>query len=296
MIHVNRNRETLGKFTDQEVADGLKSGRFLPEDLAWQDPMPAWQPLSTFIGLPEASAGEQEKAAVEIPVESTVEPLWERVGGFSIPAALRTVKQIFENPSPTFSGLSSTAGIGRSLVFFLILSWFCGTVSVGYECLAAWINPDSIDQSLSQFPEPARKEFQAWVETHGHKKGILLVFATSLFVQPFFLIARIFTVSLLVHFFLTLAGARSKNFGITFQAIAYSSGAAAVLQIFPLVGTLLGVIGSFFLGFIAVKNAHAASGWRVALAGFFVMMTACGLAVLFTTALFAFALGLAPKN
>ncbi|MFM8363578.1 MAG: GYF domain-containing protein [Verrucomicrobiota bacterium] len=296
MIHVNRNRETLGKFTDQEVADGLKSGRFLPDDLAWKDPMPAWQPLSTFTELPEASSEDQKSAVLEIPVESVVEPAWQRVRGFSIGAAIQSVKQVFENPASTFSNLSPTAGIGRSLAFFLLLSWVCGSVAVGYECLAAWINPDSLLQSLAQFPEPIRQELQSWFDTQGHKKAILFVFASSVAFQPFFLLLRIFVFSLLVHLFLVVIGARSKNFGVTFQALAYSSGAAAALQIFPLVGTLLGVIGSFILGFLAVKNAHAASGWKVALAAFLVLMVSCGLVILLSASVYAMALGMFPKS
>jgi len=296
MIHVNRNRETLGKFTDQEVADGLKSGRFLPDDLAWQEPMPSWQPLSTFTDLPEASSEEPNSTVVEIPVEAVVEPSWQREKGLSIGAAIRTVKQVFENPASTFSNLSPTRGIGRSLAFFLLLSWIFGSVAVGYECLAAWINPDSLLQSFAQFPEPMRQELQSWFDSRGHKNAVLFVFASSVVVQPFFLLLRIFVFSLLVHLFLVVVGARSKNFGVTFQALAYSSGAAAALQIFPLVGTLLGVIGSFILGFIAVKNAHAASGWQVALAAFLVMMLACGLVVLLSAGVYALALGLVPKN
>jgi len=59
MIHINRNRENIGKFHEQEVADGLKSGRFLPTDLAWREPMTTWEPLSTFTDLPapETSTG-----------------------------------------------------------------------------------------------------------------------------------------------------------------------------------------------------------------------------------------------
>ena len=52
MIHINRDRENIGKFNDQDVADGLKSGRFLPTDLAWREPMSSWEPLSTFTDLP----------------------------------------------------------------------------------------------------------------------------------------------------------------------------------------------------------------------------------------------------
>ena len=296
MIHVNRNREALGKFTDHEVAEGLKNGRFLPSDLAWKDPMPTWEPLSSFNDLPEASADEEKPEAVEIPVEPLAEPVWEREKGISIPAAIGTAKQIFEKPAATFAGISPTGGIRRAFVFFLILSWFCGTVSVGYECLAAWINPNSLLEGFAQFPEPARKELQTWFDTQGHKNTILLVFASSFVLQPLVLIARIFVFSLLAHLFLLLVGARIKNFTVTFKALAYSSGTAATLQIFPIVGSLLGVIGSLVLGFIALKKAHGVSGWHVTLAAFLVMMVACGLLVLLTASLVTLAQGVTPAN
>lgn len=52
MIFVNRDRRSLGQFTEQDVSNGLSSGQLLPEDLAWQEGMEAWQPLSTFTHLP----------------------------------------------------------------------------------------------------------------------------------------------------------------------------------------------------------------------------------------------------
>jgi len=67
MIHINRNRENIGQFSAQEVADGLKNGRFLPGDLAWRDPMPAWEPLSTFTDLPPPEdVAETNPASTEI--------------------------------------------------------------------------------------------------------------------------------------------------------------------------------------------------------------------------------------
>jgi len=55
MIHINRNRQSLGQFDEQDVADGLKSGKFLPDDLAWQEPMTEWKPLAGFASLPAPS-------------------------------------------------------------------------------------------------------------------------------------------------------------------------------------------------------------------------------------------------
>ena len=52
IIFVNRDRESLGQFTEQEIANGLQSGQFFPADLGWKEGMETWQPLSTFTGLP----------------------------------------------------------------------------------------------------------------------------------------------------------------------------------------------------------------------------------------------------
>lgn len=52
MIFVNRGSRSLGQFSEQEVANGLGSGQFLPDDLGWTEGMEAWQALSTFTNLP----------------------------------------------------------------------------------------------------------------------------------------------------------------------------------------------------------------------------------------------------
>ena len=51
-IFVNRDRQSLGQFTEQEISNGLQSGQFFPADLAWKDGMETWQPLSSFTDLP----------------------------------------------------------------------------------------------------------------------------------------------------------------------------------------------------------------------------------------------------
>lgn len=56
MIFVNRDRQSLGQFSEQEVSNGLESGRFLPGDLAWQEGMESWQPLSSLSHLPPSGA------------------------------------------------------------------------------------------------------------------------------------------------------------------------------------------------------------------------------------------------
>ena len=55
MFHINRNRQNLGQFDEQDVADGLQSGKFSPDDLAWQEPMTEWKPLREIANLPAPS-------------------------------------------------------------------------------------------------------------------------------------------------------------------------------------------------------------------------------------------------
>src|SRR5437762_12442669 len=48
MINVNRGATSLGAFSEEDVRDGLRTGRFLPTDLGWREGMAAWKPLSQF--------------------------------------------------------------------------------------------------------------------------------------------------------------------------------------------------------------------------------------------------------
>lgn len=46
-LHLARNGQQLGVFTEDEVQSGLASGQFFPDDLYWTDGMAEWQTLST---------------------------------------------------------------------------------------------------------------------------------------------------------------------------------------------------------------------------------------------------------
>lgn len=48
MIHVNRGATSLGVFSEEEVREGLRTGRFAPADIGWREGMATWQPLSQF--------------------------------------------------------------------------------------------------------------------------------------------------------------------------------------------------------------------------------------------------------
>ncbi len=40
MIHVARDGAKIGEFSRDEVREGLRTGKFLPTDMAWEEGMP----------------------------------------------------------------------------------------------------------------------------------------------------------------------------------------------------------------------------------------------------------------
>lgn len=282
LIHVNRNRETIGKFTDQEVADGLKSGRFLPTDLAWKEPMPSWQSLSTFTDLPPASEDQVEvpQAEVETPVE--VEPAWERGDSPPVASAIQSVQQILGAPSSTFQKLPPMGGFKRPLAFYIALGWIGGTAGVFYQLIGALINP-------AMFLGEAAKDASPTVLVAAAIGVVVLL--------PLFLAAGAYLSAGIYHILLMLVGGGGKGFEATFRTLAYVGGATALLQVIPLCGGYIYPLANLFFAVIALKEVHRTDIWRVALAATLLFVICCGVAFLVVGTGMAMMTGqMAPKG
>jgi hypothetical protein len=76
MIHVNRGATSVGIFSEEEVREGLRSGRFASSDLGWREGMPNWQPLSQFPELASAAPAPPPPSAIAATITSKkTEPL-----------------------------------------------------------------------------------------------------------------------------------------------------------------------------------------------------------------------------
>ena len=71
MIHVNRGATSLGAFSEEEVREGLRTGRFISTDLGWREGMANWQPLSQF---PELGAVAPAAPPAQIGAAATTGP------------------------------------------------------------------------------------------------------------------------------------------------------------------------------------------------------------------------------
>ncbi|MDX2081179.1 MAG: YIP1 family protein [Terrimicrobiaceae bacterium] len=268
MIFINRNRQSLGQFTEQEVADGLQSGRFLPDDLAWQEPMESWQPLSTFNNLPAASpAGSVAATAADSMVESVVEsagvePAWEREGAF-FARMFGTVRDVVTKPVAVFRDLKRDGGYGKPLTFYVLIGWITGAVGILYQAAVAMVNPAMVTGDAAGAASVSGPMLV----------GILIGTAVLL---PVFLVIGAFVWSGIFHVALMVVGGAKGTFETTFRAITYATGATSVGQVLPLCGSYITMIASLVYSVIALKEAHKTDLWRPIVALLIVVLLCCG--------------------
>src|SRR4030095_9323747 len=74
MIHVHRGATSLGAFPEEEVREGLRTGRFASTDLGWREGMPSWKPLSQFEEFGATPSGEPPSQISAAPAPETPAP------------------------------------------------------------------------------------------------------------------------------------------------------------------------------------------------------------------------------
>jgi len=116
-IHVARPPTQLGVFSQEEIAQGLGTGRFLPTDQGWREGMSAWAPLgqwAEFVGVgtgagvpdsPVGGGGASVNAPSQVP--------WEQ--GKSAGSFFATLKGAILTPHATLS--SARLEVGDWLIF-----------------------------------------------------------------------------------------------------------------------------------------------------------------------------------
>lgn len=271
MIHINRNRQSLGQFSEQEVADGLKSGEFLPDDLAWREPMESWQPLSTFTGLPPASEDVGPVPATpqetECPVSPDgIAPVWEYPEPPPLfPAMVETAKQVLTKPVETFQAMPAEGGFAKPFKFYVLIAWITGAVGILYQAVATIINPEMF-----------LKESAA---VHLSQMAIVSIFIGVVFLLPLFLFFEAFIGAALLHGALMLMGGATKSFETTFRVFCYASGSTSVLQLVPLCGRWVYLAASLVYCVVGLKEAHHTDLWRPLVAALILILFCCGMFV-----------------
>src|SRR5436305_5187581 len=128
MIHVNRGATSLGVFSEEEVREGLRTGRFVPTDIGWHEGMANWQPLSQFPELgaaaplappPQTGASATSEAAVS----RSGLPWDHRQERGSLNAFVDTLDMVLTKPGEELMIMRREGGIGATYIYAVSSSY-----------------------------------------------------------------------------------------------------------------------------------------------------------------------------
>src|SRR6476660_9514266 len=135
MIHVNRGATSLGAFSEEEVREGLRTGRFVATDIGWREGMANWQPLSQLTdfgaGAPGAPPAQISAAAISEAAAALSGLPWEhrQERGF-FNAFVETLVMVLTKPGEAFTIMKREGGLGEPLIYALIGGCLGGIVSL----------------------------------------------------------------------------------------------------------------------------------------------------------------------
>ncbi|MCX8492633.1 MAG: YIP1 family protein [Chthoniobacterales bacterium] len=279
-IHIARNHQSLGSFSEEAVREGIHSGRFSSGDLAWREGMAEWRPLGEIapqwgmeIPAPSLDTASLDETPFDaLPAEGN-SPAWEERESLGFFAALsQTIGDVLLRPTQTFASMKQTGGLANPLLYFVLLSSAMFAVSAFYQIAMTTMNPGLF----------AAKVPHASSLPTGSSFSVALI--GSVLLSPALYVVSAFISSGITHLCLKLLGGANRPFETTFRVICYAQASAAVLNIIPICGSLIGVIWGAYAIIIGLKEAQCTEGWRATLAITLPGLLCCGLLLLLGTA------------
>jgi hypothetical protein len=264
MIHVNRGATSLGAFPDEEVREGLRTGRFGSTDLGWREGMPSWKPLSQFS---EFAAAAPAAPPPQTGATSTLETAAARSGlpwehrqerGFAN-AFIETLAMVLTKPDLAFRTMKTEGGLAEPLIYALIGGCVGGIVSL---LLSLGL------QSMGLFTGQ-RDAFTAMA-------GMGIGMIALIVLVPVFIVIGLFIAAAIVHLCLMIVGGANKSFETTFRVLAFSHGSTGPLQIIPVCGGLIAGVWALVVNCIGLARAHETITGRAVLAVFLPLVVCCG--------------------
>ena len=264
MIHVNRGAASLGTFSEEEVREGLRTGRFAPTDLGWREGMANWQPLSQF---PELGGAAPAAPPPQISAASTAGTVASRSGlpwderqarGF-FNAFVETLVRVLTKPDAAFRAMKIEGGLVEPLIYALIGGWLGGVVaflfSLGFKSMGLFANRDN---------------------AFGMLTGMGIGSIAFIILLPVMIVIGLFIGAAIVHLCLMIVGGANKTFEATFRVLAFSQGSTGPLQMIPVCGGLIAGVWGLVVTCIGLARAHETGTERAVFAVFLPLIVCCG--------------------
>jgi hypothetical protein len=194
---------------------------------------------------------EQDTEPNSVPFEDRSIPFLERYW--------RTLSLSVSDPQRLLSGLKDEDLTGP-VIYAMITGSIVGLIGLVWQTL--------FGSMFSMFNDYGMEEFAM--------SGLVNV--TMILFMPFFVVAGLFIWSGIYHLCLLLLGTRTRGFGITLRAVAYSYG-PQLLGIIPLCGGLVGGVWAMVLTILGGFYGHRTDAWRAVAAYFIPLVLCCGIAM-----------------
>jgi len=266
-IHIARGQTKLGIFAEEEVQEGLRTGRFASTDLAWREGMANWLPLAQMDfgsakayplpgGIPPSNAKPDAQGIVAgVPAGLP----WDRRRELGLfPAFIETLKLVLLNPTNAFSAMKTEGGLSDPLTYAVI------GASVGF------IVNFLFSLLMSSFGFMGDRNALAGVLTAGIGAVALVVFI------PILVVLGLFIGSAVLHLCLVFVGGARRPFETTFRVVCFGAGSAYPLMILPICGGLISFIWCIVAQCIGLTRAHQTTTGRALLAILLPIIVCCG--------------------
>jgi hypothetical protein len=263
MIHVNRGATSLGVFSEEEVREGLRTGRFAPGDIGWREGMANWQPLSQF---PELGSAAPAGPPPQIGAAATSEPAAPRSG---LPwderqtkglfnAFIETLQIVLSRPAAAFTVMKREGGLGEPLLYAIIGGTFGGVFAVTYNF--------------------ALRSFAPFGDRHGALTHLFggLGWIFLLVLTPLLVVVGMFVASAILHVCLMVVGGAKQSFETTFRVVCFAEGSASPLLVIPFCGGLITGIWKVVLYCIGLARSHETDTGRAVIAVLLPLIVCCG--------------------
>ena len=273
MIHVNRGATSLGTFSEEEIREGLRTGRFAPTDLGWREGMANWQALSQFPelgGVPPAAPPPQIGAmsptspasagsTSDTPAPRSGLPWEHRQERGFFNAFIETLAMVLTKPDLAFRTMKTEGGLAEPLIYALIGGCLGGIVSLLFSLGL---------QSMGLFTGQR--------DAFGVMAGMGIGSIAFIVLIPIFIVVGLFIGAAIVHLCLMIVGGANKSFEVTFRVLAFSQGSTGPLQMIPVCGGLIAGVWALVVNCIGLARAHETSTGRAVLAVLLPLVVCCG--------------------
>jgi hypothetical protein len=281
-IHVARDGAKLGEFSLEQIREGLRTGQFRPTDLGWEQGLPDWRPLATFVVEKPAAAAPSIEP---VPGAAAVSPMttpgatagaglpWEYRAqlGF-VKAWFDTVSLLITKPSEAFTMMRPEGGLIDPLLFGLIGGCAGGIVSLLFQGLLKSIPGFAGRNDVLDY-------FGVGLWT------IIIIYAV---LMPVLVAIGLFVGGGILHLCLMMVGGANRSFETTFRVACFTAGSANLFSMIPFCGGIIALVYHIVLECIGLSRAHPTTTGKALLAIFLPMIVCCGLIVLLVVLLGGF--------